>query len=77
MNVETIKAAIEQLSEGERRAWAEWLVELEGQAWDAEMERDFAPGGRGEALVQEVNREIESAKFTPLDEGLRSRPRRC
>ena len=73
MNVEMIKAAIEQLSEPERRALADWFLELEERAWDAEMERDFSPGGRGQALIQEVNQEIESGKFTRLDEGMRSK----
>ncbi|MCL5669785.1 MAG: hypothetical protein M1423_00555 [Acidobacteria bacterium] len=73
MDVKTIKAAIEQLSEPERRALADWFQELEEQAWDAEMERDFSPGGRGQALAERVNQEIEEGKFTPPDEGLRSR----
>jgi len=77
MNVEMIKSAIEGLSEPERRALAEWLIELEERAWDAEIERDFSPGGgRGHALIQEIDREIESGKFTRLDEGMRSRQRR-
>ena len=77
MNVEMIKSAIEGHSEPERRALAEWLIELEERAWDAEIERDFSPGGgRGHALIQEIDREIESGKFTRLDEGMRSRQRR-
>ena len=77
MNVEMIKSAIEGLSEPERRALAEWLIELEERAWDAEIERDFSPGGgRGHTLIQEIDREIESGKFTRLDEGMRSRQRR-
>ena len=73
MDVETIKAAIEELSEPDRRKLADWLAELEERAWDAEMERDFSPGGRGHALAEKINREVEGGKFTPLDEGLRSR----
>jgi hypothetical protein len=73
MDVETIKAAIETLSESERRVLADWLQELEDRAWDAEMERDFSPGGRAQALAEKINREIEEGKFTPLDEGMRSR----
>ncbi|MGA8185400.1 MAG: hypothetical protein WB819_17365 [Terriglobia bacterium] len=73
MDVETIKAAIETLSEPERRALADWLQELEDRAWDAEMERDFSPGGRAQALAEKIDREIEEGKFTPLDEGMRSR----
>jgi hypothetical protein len=73
MDVETIKAAIETLSKPERRALVEWLQELEDRAWDAEMELDFSPGGRAHTLAEKVDREIEEGKFTPLDEGLRSR----
>ena len=71
--MEAIKAAIEQLTEPERRKLADWFEELEEQAWDAEMERDFSPGGRGHHLVEKINQEIDRAKFTPLEEGLRSR----
>ncbi len=73
MTVEAIKAAIEELTEPERRKLADWLEELEEQAWDAEMEADLSPGGRGHHLIQKINQEIESRKFTPLEEGLRSR----
>jgi hypothetical protein len=73
MTVEAIKAAIEELTEPERRKLADWFMELEEQAWDAEMERDFSPGGRGHHLVEKINQEIDKPKFTPLEEGLRSR----
>jgi hypothetical protein len=73
MTVEAIKAAIEELTEPERRKLADWFMELEEQAWDAEMERDFSLGGRGHHLVEEINQEIDKAKFTPLEKGLRSR----
>jgi len=71
--VEAIKAAIEHLSESERRRLAEWLEKLEDQAWDAEMERDLSPGGRGHHLAKKIDQQIESAKFTSLEEGMRSR----
>lgn len=51
----------------------DWIEELEEQAWDREMERDFAPGGRGADLIEKVDREIADGKFTSLEEGLRSR----
>ena len=47
MTVEAIKEAIVQLSESERKELAGWFDELEEEAWDKEMERDFSPGGRG------------------------------
>jgi thiamine pyrophosphate-dependent acetolactate synthase large subunit-like protein len=73
MTVEDIKTAIRQLSEPERQKLAEWLTELEEQVWDAEMERDFSPGGRGQYLVKKINQQIDKAQFAPLEEGLPSR----
>ena len=76
MTVEAIKAAIEQLTEPERRMLAEWFTELEEQAWDAEMDQDFSLEGRGHHLVEKINQEIDEAKFGPLEEGLRRRRER-
>ena len=45
MTVEGIKDAIVHLSDEERKQLTDWLEELEEEAWDREMERDFAPGG--------------------------------
>jgi len=73
MSVEAIKAAIERLAEPERRELAEWFEQLEEQAWDAEMQQDLSPGGRGHRLVEKINQQIDEGKFTPLEEGLRSR----
>jgi phytoene dehydrogenase-like protein len=73
MSVEAIKAAIEQLAEPERRELADWFEQLEEQAWDAEMQQDLSPGGRGHHLAQKIDQEIGEGKFTPLEEGLRSR----
>jgi hypothetical protein len=73
MTVEAIKAAIEQLTERERRELADWFEQLDEAAWDAEMEQDFSPGGRGHHLVERINREIDEGKFSPLGKGLRSR----
>lgn len=76
MTVDAIKAAIEQLPEQERRELADWLDEMENRAWDAEMERDFAPGGRGQHLADDINQQIEKQNYTLLDEGLGSRQKR-
>jgi hypothetical protein len=73
MTVEAIKAAIGELTEPERRELANWFDELEEEAWDAEMGRDFSPGGRGHRVVERVNQEIDRRKFSPLEEGFRSR----
>ncbi|SPE29482.1 conserved hypothetical protein [Acidobacteriia bacterium SbA2] len=73
MTVEAIKAAIEELTESERRELADWFEQLEAESWDAEMEQDFAPGGRGHHLVEKINQQIDDGKFTPLEKGLRPR----
>ena len=71
--MEAIKEAIRQLPEPERRALADWMEELEEQAWDAEMERDFSPAGRGYHLVEKADCDIDDGRFTPLEDGLRAR----
>jgi hypothetical protein len=73
MTVQAIKAAIEELTEPERRELADWFEQLEEESWDAEMKQDFAPGGRGHHLLERINQEIDDGKFTPIEKGLRSR----
>jgi hypothetical protein len=48
--LESIKEAIVQLPEEERLALESWLAD----AWDAQIEKDFSPGGAGMALLEEV-----------------------
>jgi hypothetical protein len=48
------------------RKLAGWFEEMEKAAWDEEMERDFAPGGKGEWLAKEIRREISEGKARPL-----------
>ncbi len=80
MTVEALKEEIEHLSEPERKELLDWLEEMEEEAWDREMERDFSPGGRGAHLLDKINREIDDAiasgTVTSLDEELRVRRER-
>jgi hypothetical protein len=69
MTVEAIKKAISTLPPEERHSLASWLNELDYDAWDRRMVRDFSPGGRGMRLVEKVKREIAEGKTIPLDEG--------
>jgi hypothetical protein len=73
MTVEAIKEAIAHLSEQERKHLSEWFEEMEDEAWDRQMEQDFAPGGRGAHLLENIDRQIEAGNFTSLEEGLRRR----
>ena len=75
MTLETIKEAIKHLPEEERRKLVGWFEGLEEAAWDDDLKRDFSPGGRGEQLAKEIQREISVGKATPLDEGLAKRRR--
>lgn len=73
MTVEAIKDAITHLSDQERKQLADWFEELEEQAWDRQMEQDFASGGRGFHLLEKIDRQIDAGNFTSLEAGLRRR----
>ncbi len=70
MTVEAIKEAITHLSEEERKQLADWFDELEEEAWDRQMEQDFAPGGRGAHLLEEAKADIAAGRTKPLHEFL-------
>ena len=77
MTLDAIKEAVVHLSEVEREQFAHWFEELAEEAWDKEIELDFAAGGRGEHLVETIDREIDrtlaSGNVTSLEEGQRVR----
>ncbi|MFN0171997.1 MAG: hypothetical protein ACKV22_36795 [Bryobacteraceae bacterium] len=77
MTVEALKEEIAHLSEPERKQLFDWLEELEEQAWDGQIERDFSPDGRGAHVVERIDREIDrtnaAGNVTSLLEGLRTR----
>jgi DNA-binding FadR family transcriptional regulator len=73
MTVEATKVAIKHLKEPERRELADWIEQFEEQAWDAEMEHDLSPGGRGHHVVEKINRKIDEGEFAPPEKGPRSR----
>jgi len=81
MTLEAIKDAVVHLSEAEREQFGRWFEELAEEEWDKEIERDFAPGGRGAHLLAEVDAETAAGRTRPLDEALaeakarRQRPR--
>jgi hypothetical protein len=69
MNVEAIKAVIEQLPKPDRRRLADWLDDSEERAWDTEIERDFSAGGGGTQLLHQVEQEIAEGKARPIARG--------
>ena len=58
MTVEAIIEEVDQLSQHEKKLLFERLDELKEEAWDREMERDFAPSGRCAHLVARIGGEI-------------------
>jgi len=70
MTVEAIKDAIVHLSDQERKQLADWFEELEEEAWDRQMEQDFAHGGRGAYLLEEVRADIAAGRTKPMHEFL-------
>ena len=73
MTVEAIKDAIAELPEDDRHSLAAWLNDLEYDAWDRQMVKDFTPGGRGMAWAETVKHQIAEGKARPMEEGLAKR----
>ena len=73
MTVEAIKEAIAVLPDGDRHRLTVWLNELEYDAWDREMVKDFSVGGRGMAWAESVKRQIAEGNSLPMAEGLAGR----
>ena len=69
MDLAEIQHAIEELPREQQTALTAWLVERDNAEWDAEIERDFSPGGAGMTLLDEMKADARNGKFRPLDEG--------
>jgi hypothetical protein len=66
MTLSAIKDAIQGLSHEEKTALMDWLADVERELWDAQIARDFSPGGAGMDLLKEVDAEIDRGNFKPL-----------
>jgi hypothetical protein len=73
MDLDEIQRAIETLPKDQQAALAAWLSARDQSEWDAEIERDFSPGGAGIALLEEMKADARSGKFQPFELG---RPQR-
>jgi hypothetical protein len=69
MDLAEIQHAIEDLSKEQQTALAAWLGERDQAHWDAEMERDFAAGGAGLALLEEMKADVRAGNFQPFERG--------
>ena len=70
MDLAEIQHAIEELPKEQQAELAAWLSEREQADWDVEIERDFALGGAGVALLEEMKADVRAGKFRPFEEGL-------
>ena len=69
MDFAEIQHAIEELPKEQQAALAAWMAERDQADWDAEIERDFAPGGPGIALLDEMKADARAGKFRPFEQG--------
>jgi hypothetical protein len=63
----------EEVAQGQQAALAVWLSARDQAEWDAEIERDFSPGGAGIALLEEMKADARAGKSRPFEQG---RPQR-
>ena len=69
--VQRLAEQVSALPEEELEEFLNWLAdrELVGEReWDAEIERDFAPGGRFAPVLDRVRADIAAGRSRPLDE---------
>jgi hypothetical protein len=69
MDLAAIQHAIEELPREQQAVLAAWLAERDQEAWDAEIERDFAAGGAAITLLEEMKADARAGKFRPFEEG--------
>jgi hypothetical protein len=70
MTVESIKEAIAELPAEQKTSLAAWLLQQDMGEWDKQIEEDFSPGGRGMALLEEAEADVQAGRVKPMDEFL-------
>jgi hypothetical protein len=69
MELAEIQRAIETLPKDQQDALVAWLSARDQAEWDGQIERDFSPGGAGNALLDEMKADARSGKFRPFEQG--------
>ena len=69
MDLAEIQRAIEALPKDQQTLLTAWLYERYQAEWDAEIERDFSPGGAGVELIEEMKADARAGKFRPFEQG--------
>lgn len=67
MTLAEIKSVITELSDQERAELAAWLLSLDREAWNRQIETDFSPRGAGTKLLEEVDSAIDRGDYQPLE----------
>ena len=67
MDIGEIQHAIEALSPEQQMTLLDWLAERDRREWDAQIERDFSPGGAGMSLLDRVRGEVRRGGAVPMD----------
>jgi len=69
MGLLEIQHAIEMLSTEQQAALLDWLAERDRRQWDAQLERDFSPGGAGMDLLDRVKAQVRRGESVPMGKG--------
>lgn len=64
-SVDQIEAAILQLPPEEFRKLSDWLLDLDQERWDKQLERDVA-AGKLDALAEEAIKDFKAGRCRPL-----------
>jgi hypothetical protein len=62
-----IQDAIGELSPADRQALLAWLIEVDCEAWDEQIVRDFSERGAGMKLLADIDEQIDRGNFGPLE----------
>jgi hypothetical protein len=68
MSVTEIKAEILQLPPSDMANLAQWLQEVQADAWDRQMAEDVK-AGRLDALVARAKAQVAAGQYQPLEPG--------
>jgi hypothetical protein len=66
MSLAEIEEAVKELTAEELTRLAAFIARQDKLGWDAQIEEDFSPGGKHAAMLQKLDAEIDTGKFTPL-----------
>lgn len=66
MDIAEIQHAIETLSTEQQTALLDWLADRDHREWDAQIERDFSPGGSGMDLLDRVRAQVRGGESAPI-----------